>query len=129
VATTTSATAATASNTHVKKYSRYLSSQEDATDPDAIGGIMNGAIKQKLKVIPTNLTWQELSEPVYKALIDEIMKPRIDEVGEHSLAQDQQMEFRYVFLKCHKMDGVGRIFMQRASLHLFVFLNRWRLAN
>ncbi|KAM0861050.1 hypothetical protein ACQ4PT_046128 [Festuca glaucescens] len=96
VATTTSAAAAAASNTHVKKYSRYLSSQEAASDPNAIGGIMNGVVKQKLKIIPSNLTWQEQSYKVYSALISDIMKPRIDEVSELS---DQRMEFSDVFLK------------------------------
>jgi len=80
---TTTAAAATASNTHGKKYSRYLSStQEAAADANTIGGIMNGVVKEKLKVIPTNLTWQEISDPVYSALISEIMKPRIDEIDE-----------------------------------------------
>ncbi|KAM0888990.1 hypothetical protein ACQ4PT_027997 [Festuca glaucescens] len=70
----------TSSNTHVKKYSRYLSIQEAASDPNAIGGIMNGVVKQKLKIIPSNVTWQELSYKVYSALTSEIMKPRIDEL-------------------------------------------------
>ncbi|KAM0888988.1 hypothetical protein ACQ4PT_027997 [Festuca glaucescens] len=72
----------TSSNTHVKKYSRYLSIQEAASDPNAIGGIMNGVVKQKLKIIPSNVTWQELSYKVYSALTSEIMKPRIDEIDE-----------------------------------------------
>jgi serine carboxypeptidase 1 len=93
VSTTTSAAA---SNTHLTKYSRYLSNQEAASDPNAIGGIMNGVVKQKLKIIPGNLTWQELSYTVYGALKSEIMKPRIDEVSELS---DQRMEFGDVFLK------------------------------
>jgi serine carboxypeptidase 1 len=79
VSTTTSAAA---SNTHLTKYSRYLSNQEAASDPNAIGGIMNGVVKQKLKIIPGNLTWQELSYRVYGALKSEIMKPRIDEIDE-----------------------------------------------
>ncbi|KAK1649521.1 hypothetical protein QYE76_067326 [Lolium multiflorum] len=79
VSTTTSTAA---SNTHLTKYSRYLSNQEAASDPNAIGGIMNGVVKQKLKIIPGNLTWQELSYTVYGALKSEIMKPRIDEIDE-----------------------------------------------
>jgi serine carboxypeptidase 1 len=83
VTTTTAAAAATASNTHVNKYSRYLSSQDEAAaDANTIGGIMNGVVKQKLKIIPTNLTWQELSNPVYSALLNDFMKPRIDEIDE-----------------------------------------------
>jgi serine carboxypeptidase 1 len=81
--TTTTEEAATASNTHVKKYSRYLSSQEDAVDANTIGGIMNGVVKEKLKIIPSNLTWKEQSDPVYSALVNDFMKPRIDEVSEH----------------------------------------------
>uniref|UniRef100_A0ACD5WV13 Uncharacterized protein n=1 Tax=Avena sativa TaxID=4498 RepID=A0ACD5WV13_AVESA len=77
-------TTATASNTHVDKYSRYLRSQaqEAAADANTIGGIMNGVVKEKLKIIPSNLTWQELSNPVYSALVNDFMKPRIDEIDE-----------------------------------------------
>jgi len=80
--TTTTAAAATASNTHATKYSTYLGSQEAAADANTIGGIMNGVVKEKLKIIPTNLTWQELSETVYTALVNDFMKPRIDEIDE-----------------------------------------------
>jgi len=80
--TTTTAAAATASNTHATKYSKYLSSQEAAADPNTIGVIMNGVVKEKLKIIPGNLTWEELSDPVYTALVNDFMKPRIDEIDE-----------------------------------------------
>ncbi|KQJ93707.1 hypothetical protein BRADI_3g06230v3 [Brachypodium distachyon] len=75
---------ATASNAHAQamKYSTYLRNTEAAGDANTIDGIMNGVIKEKLKIIPNNLTWQGLSRPVYNTLVDEIMRPRIDEVDE-----------------------------------------------
>lgn len=75
----------TPTNTQVMKYSTYLgSSQPEAEQPDSntIGGIMNGVIKEKLKIIPKNLEWHEQSDAVYNALVNDFMKPRIDEVDE-----------------------------------------------
>ncbi|RLN41450.1 serine carboxypeptidase-like 51 [Panicum miliaceum] len=62
------------------KYSRYLSGK--ASDSNTLGGIMNGVIKAKLKIIPKNLTWEGLNQAVYNALVNDIMKPRIDEIDE-----------------------------------------------
>ncbi|PUZ40804.1 hypothetical protein GQ55_9G452600 [Panicum hallii var. hallii] len=62
------------------KYSRYLSGQD--SDSNTIGGIMNGVIKEKLKIIPKDLKWEEENQAVYNALINDIMKPRIDEIDE-----------------------------------------------
>ncbi|OQU92468.1 hypothetical protein SORBI_3001G349000 [Sorghum bicolor] len=67
------------------KYSRYLSGKgkEDlSAGSNTITGIMNGVIKEKLKIIPKNLTWEELNGAVYNALASEIMKPRIEEIDE-----------------------------------------------
>ncbi|KAF8698668.1 hypothetical protein HU200_034917 [Digitaria exilis] len=62
------------------KYSRYLSGEDSG--PNTIYGIMNGVIKDKLKIIPKNLTWVMENRAVYNGLINDIMKPRIDEIDE-----------------------------------------------
>ncbi|KAL6878439.1 hypothetical protein ACP4OV_012609 [Aristida adscensionis] len=67
-------------NVHLMKYSRYLGSKDSGTN--TLGGIMNGVIKEKLKIIPKDLEWVGLNNAVYNALISEIMKPRIDEIDE-----------------------------------------------
>ncbi|KAL6878232.1 hypothetical protein ACP4OV_012402 [Aristida adscensionis] len=68
------------SNAHAMKYSSYLGGQE--SDSNTIDGIMNGVIKQKLKIIPKDVKWEELSQAVYNALVNDFMKPRIDEINE-----------------------------------------------
>lgn len=50
--------------------------------PNTIDDIMNGAIKRKLKIIPKDLIWQQVSIPVYKAMANTFMKPAINEVDE-----------------------------------------------
>ncbi|RCV44481.1 hypothetical protein SETIT_9G377100v2 [Setaria italica] len=62
------------------KYTRYLSGKD--SDSNTIAGIMNGVIKEKLKIIPKDLEWEELNQDVYNALANDIMKPRIDEIDE-----------------------------------------------
>ncbi|XP_051183159.1 serine carboxypeptidase-like 51 [Lolium perenne] len=47
-----------------------------------IDGIMNGVIKQKLKIIPKDVVWQRASIPVNNALDNVFMKPAINEVDE-----------------------------------------------
>ncbi|KAF8698669.1 hypothetical protein HU200_034918 [Digitaria exilis] len=61
-------------------YATYLGSQD--SDSNTIDGIMNGAIKEKLKIVPKNLKWVEVSQKVYNALVNDFMKPRINEVDE-----------------------------------------------
>ncbi|CAN6300652.1 unnamed protein product [Urochloa humidicola] len=68
-------------NLQAKKYSTYLSSQ-DSSSSNTIDGIMNGVIKEKLKIIPKDFKWGEQSDSVYYSLIDDFMKPRIDEIDE-----------------------------------------------
>uniref|UniRef100_A0A0D9VUU8 Carboxypeptidase n=1 Tax=Leersia perrieri TaxID=77586 RepID=A0A0D9VUU8_9ORYZ len=70
------------SNTQAMKYSTYLGTQESDSGANTIDGIMNGVIKEKLKIIPKNIKWQELSDPVYNALVNDFMRPRINEVDE-----------------------------------------------
>ncbi|CAL4914739.1 unnamed protein product [Urochloa decumbens] len=62
------------------KYSRYLSGNESGSN--TLSGIMNGVIKEKLKIIPKDLKWEGENQGVYDALINDIMKPRIDEIDE-----------------------------------------------
>ncbi|VAH09204.1 unnamed protein product [Triticum turgidum subsp. durum] len=70
---------AASSSPAVPEYSRYLESKSVG---DSIQEAMNGAIKQKLKIIPKDLVWQAQSSSVYYALINDFMKPRIQEVDE-----------------------------------------------
>ncbi|XP_062172321.1 serine carboxypeptidase-like 51 [Alnus glutinosa] len=67
----------------VRRYSRYLSSLRLRSTPGGGGldGLMNGAIKEKLK-IPENVTWGGQSDDVFTALEGDFMKPRISEVDE-----------------------------------------------
>ncbi|XP_066387828.1 serine carboxypeptidase-like 51 [Miscanthus floridulus] len=68
-------------NIQALRYSTYLGSR-DSNGSNTIGGIMNGVIKEKLKIIPKDLKWHELNHAVYNALGNDMMKPRIDEVDE-----------------------------------------------
>jgi len=54
-------------------------SQASESDPNTIEGIMNGVIKKKLKIIPEDLIWQQASLDVYEALVNDFMKPAINE--------------------------------------------------
>ncbi|KAL6593713.1 hypothetical protein ACP70R_048614 [Stipagrostis hirtigluma subsp. patula] len=67
----------TPSNAQGMEYSTYLGSKKSSSN--TLDGIMNGVIKEKLKIIPKALEWGSSSDAVYNALISEIMKPRIDE--------------------------------------------------
>ncbi|XP_073356714.1 serine carboxypeptidase-like 51 [Aegilops tauschii subsp. strangulata] len=73
VSAASSSSVAAVSNAQTMKYSTYLSRKEVASGPNTISGIMNGVIKEKLKIIPSNLTWQGISELVYNALVDELL--------------------------------------------------------
>ncbi|BAS84545.1 serine carboxypeptidase-like 51 [Oryza sativa Japonica Group] len=77
-----SSSSPSSSSAQLMKYSTYLSSQAADSGSNTIEGIMNGVIKEKLKIIPNNLKWQELSDPVYNALVNDFMKPRINEIDE-----------------------------------------------
>ncbi|CAD6343392.1 unnamed protein product [Miscanthus lutarioriparius] len=61
------------SSLQVMKYSTSHRGQDSQPDSNTIDGIMNGVIKQKLKIIPKNFTWVEVSNAVYFALIDELL--------------------------------------------------------
>uniref|UniRef100_A0A0D9Z8F9 Carboxypeptidase n=1 Tax=Oryza glumipatula TaxID=40148 RepID=A0A0D9Z8F9_9ORYZ len=77
-----SSSSPSSSSAQLMKYSTYLSSQAADSGSNTIDDIMNGVIKEKLKIIPKNLKWQELSDPVYNALVNDFMKPRINEIDE-----------------------------------------------
>uniref|UniRef100_A0A0D9XAX1 Carboxypeptidase n=1 Tax=Leersia perrieri TaxID=77586 RepID=A0A0D9XAX1_9ORYZ len=63
-----------------RRYSSYLSSM--VTKEGGFEGIMNTLIRDKLKIIPKNVTWREQSDDVFEALAGDFMKPRINEVDE-----------------------------------------------
>ncbi|XP_020275789.1 serine carboxypeptidase-like 51 isoform X2 [Asparagus officinalis] len=65
--------------TSMNRYARYLSSKADSSNGD-IDQLMNGVIKQKLKIIPKNVSWGGQSDLVFSALSHDFMKPRIAEV-------------------------------------------------
>ncbi|XP_058204154.1 serine carboxypeptidase-like 51 [Rhododendron vialii] len=70
----------------VEVYSKFIgaktfSSVKGASSPD-LGSLMNGPIKQKLKIIPNNVTWGGQGGLVFSAMVGDFMKPRIDEVDE-----------------------------------------------
>ncbi|CAN6325009.1 unnamed protein product [Urochloa humidicola] len=73
-------TGMSSSNVQALRYATYLGSQD--SDSNTIDGIMNGVVKEKLKIVPKDLKWVEVSQSVYNALVNDFMKPRIDEIDE-----------------------------------------------
>ncbi|XP_042447643.1 serine carboxypeptidase-like 51 isoform X1 [Zingiber officinale] len=65
----------------MKTYTTYLSSKASSSDGD-ISTLMNGPIRNKLKIIPRNVSWGEQSGLVFSYLSNDFMKPRIIEVDE-----------------------------------------------
>ncbi|THU54118.1 hypothetical protein C4D60_Mb10t21640 [Musa balbisiana] len=65
----------------MKIYPTYLSSKASSMSTD-ISSLMNGAIKDKLKIIPKTVSWGGQADLVFEALADDFMKPRINEVDE-----------------------------------------------
>ncbi|XP_050228162.1 serine carboxypeptidase-like 51 [Mercurialis annua] len=69
----------------IDRYSRYLEAmfyKSNGATSNNLDDLMNGPIKDKLKIIPKNVTWGGQSELVFPALVDDFMKPRIQEVDE-----------------------------------------------
>ncbi|XP_074590468.1 serine carboxypeptidase-like 51 [Curcuma longa] len=62
-----------------KTYSSYLSSQAFSTSVD-LPRFMNGVIREKLKIIPEHVKWQEQSDLVFEYFSNDFMQPRIKEV-------------------------------------------------
>ncbi|ONK79638.1 uncharacterized protein A4U43_C01F8410 [Asparagus officinalis] len=73
-------TVSLAMGTSMSKYATYLSSK--ASSNGDINQLMNGVIKQKLKIIPKDVSWAAQSNLVFSALSNDFMKPRIAEVDE-----------------------------------------------
>ncbi|WCJ41646.1 serine carboxypeptidase-like 51 [Euphorbia peplus] len=63
----------------IKRYMNYLSS---LSSNGGINSLMNGAIKNKLKIIPLNVSWGGQSDYVFSNLAGDFMKPRISEVDQ-----------------------------------------------
>ncbi|PAN49319.1 hypothetical protein PAHAL_9G440700 [Panicum hallii] len=76
-----SSTGSSLSNLQATRYSTYLSSQDSGSN-NTIDGIMNGVIREKLKIIPKDFKWGAQSDSVYFALVNDFMKPRINEIDE-----------------------------------------------
>ncbi|VAI09464.1 unnamed protein product [Triticum turgidum subsp. durum] len=57
-------------------------SQVFPSTPNTIDGLMNGVIKEKLKVIPKNIIWQGVAIQVFEAMNATYMKPAINEVDQ-----------------------------------------------
>lgn len=68
--------------TVVPKYSRYLGNKQISSAGDKLSTLMNGPIRQKLRIIPENVLWTDLSTIVVSAMTGDFMKPRIIEVDE-----------------------------------------------
>ncbi|KAK4482669.1 hypothetical protein RD792_009834 [Penstemon davidsonii] len=67
----------------IKRYSRYLNSLRSTPGGEGdIDSLMNGEIKKKLQIIPTNVQWGGQSDLVFTAQEGDFMRPRIDEVDE-----------------------------------------------
>nr|CAB3495705.1 unnamed protein product [Digitaria exilis] len=72
VSSVDTSTGSSLSNLQAKKYSTYLADSQDSST-NTIDSIMNGVIKDKLKIIPKDFKWGEQSDSVYDALIDELL--------------------------------------------------------
>ncbi|XP_034689046.1 serine carboxypeptidase-like 51 isoform X2 [Vitis riparia] len=66
-----------------RRYLRYLDSLRLSPGGDVdIDTLMNGIIKDKLRIIPKNVSWGGQSDLVFGTLSGDFMKPRIKEVDE-----------------------------------------------
>ncbi|XP_008780195.2 serine carboxypeptidase-like 51 [Phoenix dactylifera] len=63
-----------------KSYSMYLGSK--ASSSGSLDDLMNGIIKKKLKIIPKDVSWGGQAGDVFEFLVNDFMKPRINEVDE-----------------------------------------------
>ncbi|KAF9595047.1 hypothetical protein IFM89_036375 [Coptis chinensis] len=68
--------------TSVQRYSKHLYSFRPTGAEDDVSILLNGAIREKLKIIPNNITWGGQENIVFPAMIGDFMKPRIQEVDE-----------------------------------------------
>lgn len=65
-------------------YSQYLSSKKNKKENGGfdLDNFMNGVIREKLKVIPSNKTWGDQSGLVFQKLESDFMKSAVDQVDE-----------------------------------------------
>ncbi|KAL0390046.1 UNVERIFIED_CONTAM: Serine carboxypeptidase-like 51 [Sesamum calycinum] len=67
----------------IKRYSRYLNSLRSTPGGEGdLDSLMNGEIKKKLKIIPSDVQRGGQSDLVFNALEGDFMRPRIHEVDE-----------------------------------------------
>ncbi|KAK1267366.1 Serine carboxypeptidase-like 51 [Acorus gramineus] len=72
----------------MKRYSWYLSSKASpGGGGGGLGNLMNGVIKEKLKIIPKDVSWGGQSDLVFTALTGDFMKPRINEVVDELISK------------------------------------------
>ncbi|XP_047308702.1 serine carboxypeptidase-like 51 [Impatiens glandulifera] len=69
-------------NYYYKKVASSLNHANPGTNSVDLGSLMNGPIRQKLKIIPSSVTWGGQSDLVFTAMMGDFMKPRIHEVDE-----------------------------------------------
>ncbi|KAK3122430.1 hypothetical protein QOZ80_8BG0669460 [Eleusine coracana subsp. coracana] len=63
-------------------YSGYLSSMATPGPQGGFSGLMNTVIKDKLGIIPKNVSWGDQSGDVFNVMQGDFMKPRIHEVDQ-----------------------------------------------
>ncbi|KAK1383082.1 Carboxypeptidase [Heracleum sosnowskyi] len=68
----------------LKRNSRYLASLRSLSGKagDDLNTLMNVVLREKLKIIPKDVQWGGQAGSVFVALVEEFMKPRINEVDE-----------------------------------------------
>ncbi|XP_059649897.1 serine carboxypeptidase-like 51 [Cornus florida] len=65
-----------------ERYSKHLSTKLLSSSFNGVSSLMNGPIKEKLKIIPNNVSWGGQEDIVFLAMTGDFMKPRIKEVDE-----------------------------------------------
>ncbi|GER39705.1 serine carboxypeptidase-like 51 [Striga asiatica] len=108
----------------MKGYSRYLNSLATTscdgdldTQLNYLVTLMNGQIRNKLKIIPKSVRWVLLADPVYEAMVGDFMKPRIQEVDQ-LLAQGVNVtiyngQITYQLCSIIKWSGLNRFLLTK----------------
>ncbi|XP_020599982.1 serine carboxypeptidase-like 51 [Phalaenopsis equestris] len=65
----------------IGKYAKKVRSSKPSSAA-SLADLMDGVIRDKLKIIPKNVSWDEQSSYVFGSLVNEFMRPRIKEVDE-----------------------------------------------
>uniref|UniRef100_A0A0D9VG44 Carboxypeptidase n=1 Tax=Leersia perrieri TaxID=77586 RepID=A0A0D9VG44_9ORYZ len=74
----------------------FHNSHTSQLTPNTIEGIMNGVIKEKLKIIPKSIVWKEATLEAYEALANDFMKPAIHEARIKLLSFESLLIDEYV---------------------------------